>query len=142
MEDIPKLKIKIRNFRAIKSADIILNGITVVTGINGSGKSTISKLIYRTIKTSIDFEKIITENLSYELRDIRYFIDELSNEVERFYRGNIELKKKMLNEELDFRYKIHRLFSFSGDLDLKEQEERVLSAIDFLSTTYSQFRFN
>ena len=67
MENIPKLKIKIKDFRAIKSADIILNGITVISGINGCGKSTISKLLYRTIKTSIDYDKIIIKNLSMKL---------------------------------------------------------------------------
>ena len=86
MENDPKLKIRIKNFRAIKTADIILNGITVVAGINGCGKSTISKLLYRTIKTAIDFEKIVIANLFNELKDIRYFLDELSHEIEYFLR--------------------------------------------------------
>lgn len=38
-------QLKINDFRAIKYADINLNGITVVSGINGCGKSTMSKLI-------------------------------------------------------------------------------------------------
>ena len=91
MVDIPKIKIKINDFRAIKSADIILNGITVLAGINGCGKSTISKLLYNSIKTAIEFEKIVKENLFDELRDIRPFLEELSHEVEIFYRENKEL---------------------------------------------------
>jgi predicted ATPase len=138
MEDIPKLKIKIKDFRAIKSADIILNGITVVAGINGCGKSTISKLLYRTIKTAIDFDKIVVENLFNELKDIRYFLDELSHEVEFFYRENIDYQKKVIKDELDLRFKFHRLFYFNGEIDLKEQENKILSAIDLLSKTFAE----
>lgn len=36
MEKLAELQVS--NFRAIKNADIELNGITVVSGINGSGK--------------------------------------------------------------------------------------------------------
>ena len=40
------LKITVKDFRAIHSADIALNGITVIAGVNGSGKSTLSRLLY------------------------------------------------------------------------------------------------
>ena len=40
------IKISIKDFRAIHSADVELNGITVIAGVNGSGKSTLSKLLY------------------------------------------------------------------------------------------------
>ena len=40
------IKISVKDFRAIHSADIDLNGITVIAGVNGSGKSTLSRLLY------------------------------------------------------------------------------------------------
>lgn len=40
------IKISVKDFRAIHSADINLNGITVIAGVNGSGKSTLSRLLY------------------------------------------------------------------------------------------------
>lgn len=40
------IKLSVKDFRAIHSADIDLNGITVIAGVNGSGKSTLSKLLY------------------------------------------------------------------------------------------------
>ena len=52
------VNIKINNFRNIKRADIALNGITVVSGINGCGKSTISRLLYYILKNSIDYEDL------------------------------------------------------------------------------------
>ena len=55
-------------FRAIKKADIWLDGITVVSGINGCGKSTISKLLYQTYKYSIQYNRLITIEVNERLR--------------------------------------------------------------------------
>ena len=43
-----KLQIQISNFRAIQEARIDLNGITVLTGLNATGKSTIGRMMYYT----------------------------------------------------------------------------------------------
>lgn len=43
-----KYRLYLKNFRAIEEADITLDGITVVAGINACGKSTISRLFYKT----------------------------------------------------------------------------------------------
>jgi len=138
MADIPKLKIKIKDFRAIRSADINLNGITVVAGINGSGKSTISKLLYQTIKTTIDFDKIIFDNLSTELRETGYFLDELTREIDFFSKENPENRDKIYKEEPDFRYRFHRLFYINKNQDLREQETKILNGIDLLINTFNK----
>lgn len=137
MDKIPKLEIEIKNFRAIKHADIILNGITVIAGINGCGKSTISKLLYRTIRTSIDFNKIVSETLYNELNDIGRILEELSHELDFFIRRNSE-KNKLFKEEYELRFRFNRLFNLNDDLDLKEQEKRLLSAIDLLNKAFSE----
>ncbi len=46
-------ELKINDFRAIKSADINLNGITVVSGINGCGKTTILEFAKEHCKDSV-----------------------------------------------------------------------------------------
>lgn len=43
------LTLHVRNFRAIKSADIELAGLTVLAGVNSSGKSTLVRLFHRLI---------------------------------------------------------------------------------------------
>jgi len=64
------LRLEISDFRAIGNADIILDGITVIAGENGSGKSTISKLLYHTIKVVNEYDNIIDEQLKNKLRRI------------------------------------------------------------------------
>lgn len=64
------LRLEISDFRAIGHADIILDGITVIAGENGSGKSTISKLLYYTIKVVNEYDSIIDEQLKSRLRRI------------------------------------------------------------------------
>jgi len=52
-----KLKLKLSDFKAISNADIQVEGISVISGVNGTGKSTLSKLFYYIIKLSLEFEK-------------------------------------------------------------------------------------
>ena len=58
-----QIEIKVNGFRAIASADIGVNGITVVAGDNGSGKSTLSKLLYHTFRISNDFDSLVKARL-------------------------------------------------------------------------------
>lgn len=49
--------ISIKNSRAIKQADIELSGITVVSGVNGCGKSTVLKLLYYMYRNANNYEE-------------------------------------------------------------------------------------
>ena len=46
--------IGLKNIARVEYADITLNGITVVAGANGSGKSTISKSLYAALEVVHD----------------------------------------------------------------------------------------
>ncbi len=74
-------KIEIKDFRAIKEASIIIDGITVIAGENGSGKSTISKLLYHTIKSSMNYDKIVVEKSNRDLYKIFELLDILIREL-------------------------------------------------------------
>lgn len=75
MENLIELHIK--EFRAIASADIILNGITVVAGINGAGKSTLSRLLYDTFKYANDYEFLVLREANKELRAYLSVLEQL-----------------------------------------------------------------
>ncbi|HTI57427.1 AAA family ATPase [Mucilaginibacter sp.] len=70
MTEVPDIQVSVKGFRAIASADIIINGITLAAGENGSGKSSISKLLYFLYKTVADYEKIVNSGLASSLRDV------------------------------------------------------------------------
>lgn len=61
------LRITISDYRAIESADISLNGITVLSGTNGTGKSTISRLVYEIIEGAINYDSIVIEEVNHHL---------------------------------------------------------------------------
>lgn len=57
------VELSVENFKAVKKADIALNGITVVSGINGCGKSSLSQLLYYSFYYANHFNEIIDSAL-------------------------------------------------------------------------------
>ena len=57
-------KYSIEQYHAIESAQLLLRGISVLAGINGCGKSTLSRWLYYIINTAACFD----ENLFYEIK--------------------------------------------------------------------------
>lgn len=77
-----KLALHVKDFRAIANAEIELDGITVISGINSAGKSTLSKLLYYIVKLTLEQEKIITDNLIYEVRTVLSSLSRLLDELQ------------------------------------------------------------
>lgn len=79
------LKISARNVRAIAHADIDISGITVLSGINGCGKSTIARMTYDVLRTAVNFDSLVdfeTEKSIAMLReDIRTALSCLSGVI-------------------------------------------------------------
>lgn len=73
------IELQIKDFRAIKHADIQVNGITVVAGTNGSGKSTLSKLLYYAFKNSNSYEELVLQYTNLQLRPYINVLEHLSN---------------------------------------------------------------
>lgn len=57
------LVVKITHFRAVKSAEINLDGISVLSGVNGSGKSTVATLTYQLLSSAIGYENIVNQDV-------------------------------------------------------------------------------
>lgn len=68
-------------YRAIQSADIIINGITIVSGINGCGKSTLSKLLYNTYKYSINYNHLVIYLINDKLQPYYGILNQLQTSM-------------------------------------------------------------
>ena len=76
------MKLKIRNINKIKSADIKLDGLTVIAGANSSGKSTVGKLLFSMIKSQSNAEFL---NHQSKEAKIRKRVDELYKRANRCF---------------------------------------------------------
>jgi predicted ATPase len=120
-----QIKLSVKDFRAIKEADIKLNGITVVSGVNGCGKSTLSKFLYYTFKFANDHDNIVLARLRQSLSDIFHFISILEREI-------LALNG---NKTISFDLKKSRLIRSS--LIRLEQKDELISIIKSLSENYT-----
>ena len=115
----------IKDYRAIKSANIRIDGITVLAGVNGSGKSTLSRWMYYLINATHEFEnyqrKYLIESLETEV-----------NKIQRLFRGipknngyqivSRQLNQLLMDDELDLDVleNIYYSFEIKAEEDLKE----------------------
>lgn len=80
------VELSVENFKAVKKADITLNGITVVSGINGCGKSSLSQLLYYSFYYANAYDKMADDFL-YKTLTESYYIDVL-RQIEREVKGD------------------------------------------------------
>lgn len=69
-----KVLLKVEDFRAIGKAEIKLDGITVVAGVNGCGKSTLSKLLYWVYRGATDFKVLADIQFKEDLEIINKLV--------------------------------------------------------------------
>ena len=56
-------KFSLKQYKAISKAEIELNGITVLAGENGAGKSTITRWLYYLVEVIVKYEQFLYEDL-------------------------------------------------------------------------------
>ncbi|MDE6543639.1 MAG: ATP-binding protein [Muribaculaceae bacterium] len=63
---------EITDYHAIKKASVKLDGITVLSGINGSGKSTIARWLQHTVYTLVHYDRLVEQEGIDELTSTIY----------------------------------------------------------------------
>jgi len=77
-----KVKFVVKNFRAVANAEIALDGISVLTGENGCGKSSISKLVYYSLFHSKKYENVVNEIVDELTKRISFSLSDLCVELD------------------------------------------------------------
>ena len=124
------MELKIQNVNKIKSANIQLNGLTVIVGENDSGKSTVGRVLFSAIKALVN-----TKASNDKQRD-----NLLRKHVQSFYRRlssvgvsfSIATKK---NESAFPRHINEFISEIKDSLSVNEFIKQIESAVDQLETT-------
>jgi len=98
----PKVKFIVKDFRAVANAEIGLDGISVLTGENGCGKSTISKLVYYSLQSVIDIDGEILGYFQDKSRQIKNTIRKINSEFPDLFSFKNSVPVKPL-KKIDFK---------------------------------------
>ena len=63
------MKLKCRNIGKLSSAEVDINTITLIAGLNSTGKSTVGKLLYCIFNSFYNFEEEATSTLKNFIRN-------------------------------------------------------------------------
>ncbi|MCM1229988.1 MAG: AAA family ATPase [Ruminococcus flavefaciens] len=105
------MKLSIKNIGKIESADIKLDGITVICGENNTGKSTVGKVLFSYFNSMCDFENKIKEQRIIEIRNCLFKYDAsraafkyvgygIEDEINKFICSENDITIKDINEFL------------------------------------------
>ena len=82
------MKLRLKNIGIIEEADINLPGLTVITGKNSSGKSTVGKALYAVIDGAIDITEKYNNDVSHMISVILVSVSGLLSELSMIVRNS------------------------------------------------------
>lgn len=89
-----KYRYSLHNYHAIEHADIVIDGITVLAGENGCGKSTLSRWLYYTINGASDFETYLFREYVSDIQHIIGRWDFVGRDIHRVTSGVTDLHRQ------------------------------------------------
>ena len=78
----------LENYHSIKNAEIILDGLTVLAGLNGCGKSTISRWLYGFVRFSNEYEQIVDKETAATVYQHNVRLFEIQRQVAFWTKDN------------------------------------------------------
>ncbi|MDE6231796.1 MAG: hypothetical protein K2M60_00405, partial [Lachnospiraceae bacterium] len=122
------MKLKVRNIAKIKSADININGITVIAGENNTGKSTIGKVVFSMFNSTYSMEQKVKND---RIKKIFHLISHSISEVRSL--GISYNSEKTVRSSSRLRaIKSSLVFELSKNLlELKDEQDIYITISDF-----------
>lgn len=93
-----KYKYIVHDYHAIKKAEITIDGITVLSGINGCGKSTLSQWLYYIVNGVNEFESYLFDEYREELYTLIYRMQIACTDIRRARRTDKLPDKESLDK--------------------------------------------
>lgn len=112
-------RFQLSDYHAVKNADVKINGITVISGLNGTGKTTIARWLYYVVDVLCNYESKVEQVAQIKFWN---FIQKLSHAVMSF--GDSSKNQAMTTILRDLRL-TPKIFI----PDMKEIVDRVISII-------------
>lgn len=122
-----KYTFTVNNYHAIEKAEIVLDGITVLSGENGSGKSTLSRWLYYVVKATNEYEQYVEKEA---ITEVKILLDKI-----RRASMTMGMRRSLTNAY----YRIIDELDVVGHVDLFRDKfhELVLSFINSLNEYFS-----
>ncbi|BBM49090.1 AAA family ATPase [Leptotrichia wadei] len=142
------MKLSIRNVGKLKEADVEINGITVITGENDTGKSTVGKVLWSVFNSFFEIKKQIrTDKISSILEELRRVssIQDIRNNLvhSSIVEYDLDLNDflKQLEKKLEVLNDVRGLDDESKDT-LEKIKKRINLSDDEIMKKITQINFN
>lgn len=117
------MRLHLQNINIIAEADIVLDGLTVIVGSNDSGKSTVGRLLFSSVKamsTALDFDakSMLSKHVKSLYRRINSYIGVRDEECMVLFPNTQSKFKKLLQETDDINQFINKRMNYIDSLDL------------------------
>lgn len=96
------IELSVSNFKAVKKASIALDGITVVAGINGCGKSSLSQLLYYSFYNANRYDELVNSLLYNSLIDYMDALKQIEREVKGEKNASMELTHVSMKDKNEY----------------------------------------
>lgn len=134
------MEILIKNIGLIYKADIELDGLTVITGKNDSGKSTVGKIMYSLVNSLNHYnDRVWIDAENYVKKQIDGFVqrlEKLQNEKEFIYNDLLELLYELFYDRLaTFGEDDDNMVLLNGNMEYCEFNTKVQELLKFLENS-------
>ena len=123
------MEVSVKNFGTISSADVHIGGLTVITGENDTGKSTIGKILFSLVKAISRYEEDLEEvkedqftveaqNLYYKLRKYVNFAE--NSEIRDFFHPRRFYSQMKMDPSRAYEERIDELTRLGAEYDIPD----------------------